>query len=306
MPRGRPPRVAEFSEASPGRLRSCGPTPWAVMARRPATPTNSPAFWSPLPEVSRSQNSTSLWDTSLAGGFGLPGTAGQTIERPSVGLPPEETSVTTPTVPQGSSTKPSLPSYGPGDVLLPPPEPAPPPPPKDFRMWLRDVLSDENVRYYAGPHVYDALLKLHALTQLLPGSGTVQSTQDASLAGEEAKAGNYGKAAAHFALGTVNAALDWLPPAKLAIIDISLEQAARRNEDGGGGEIGRWNLARGRVGAGGGRAVDLRNAGEGISGQPECGQANSVETVHSQIGSRSWASAQSKSRRARLTWPETG
>jgi hypothetical protein len=83
---------------------------------------------------------------------------------------------------------------------------------------LRDALSDENVRYYAGPHLYEALLKLHALTQLLPGSGTVQSTQDASLAGEEAKAGNYGKAAAHLGLGTVNAALDWFPLAKLAII----------------------------------------------------------------------------------------
>jgi hypothetical protein len=83
---------------------------------------------------------------------------------------------------------------------------------------LRDTLSDENVRYYAGPHLYESLLKLRALTQLLPGSGTVQSTQDASLAGEEAKAGNYGKAAAHLGLGTLNAALDWLPPAKLAII----------------------------------------------------------------------------------------
>ena len=192
--------------------------PWAVMAWPPATPTNSPVFWSPLPEVSRSQNSTFSWNTFPLGGFGLPGIAAQTIESPSVGLPPEETSVTTPTVPQGSSTKPSPPFYGPGDVLLPPPEPAPPPAPKDFRTWLRDALSDENVRYYAGPHLYDALLKLHALTQLLPGSGTVQSTQDASLAGEEAKAGNYGKAAAHLGLGTVNAALDWLPPAKLAII----------------------------------------------------------------------------------------
>ncbi len=48
--------------------------------------------------------------------------------------------------------------------------------------------------------------------------GTVQSTQDASVAGEEAKAGNYDKAAAHLGLGTFNAALDWLPPAKLALI----------------------------------------------------------------------------------------
>src|SRR5262249_56288128 len=98
---------------------------------------------------------------------------------------------------EGVVTSSTPPFYGPGDVLLPRPEPAPPPPPRDFRTWLRDTLSDENVRYYAGPHLYEVLLKLHALTQLLPGSGTVQSTQDASLAGEEAKAGNYGKAAAH-------------------------------------------------------------------------------------------------------------
>jgi hypothetical protein len=60
--------------------------------------------------------------------------------------------------------------------------------------------------------------KLHALTQLLPGSGTVQSSQDTLRASEEAQAGNYGKAAAHLGMGTVNMALDWLPPAKLAII----------------------------------------------------------------------------------------
>jgi Large polyvalent protein associated domain 23 len=121
-------------------------------------------------------------------------------------------------IPNQSPTKPRPPFYGPGDVLLPAPELEPPPPPKDLRTWLRDALSDENVRYYAGPHLYEALRKLHALTQVLPGSGTVQSTQDASFAGEEAKAGNYEKAAAHLGLGTLNAALDWLPPAKLAII----------------------------------------------------------------------------------------
>jgi hypothetical protein len=121
-------------------------------------------------------------------------------------------------IPNQLPAKPRPPLYGPGDVLLPAPELEPPPPPKDLRTWLRDALSDENVRYYAGPHLYEALRKLHSLTQLLPGSGTVQSTQDASFAGEEAKAGNYGKAAAHLGLGALNAALDWLPPAKLAII----------------------------------------------------------------------------------------
>lgn len=115
-------------------------------------------------------------------------------------------------------TQPDVPFYGPGDVLMPPPEPAPPAPPKDFRTWLRDALSDENIRHYIGPHAFEALRKLHALTQVLPGSGTVQSAQDTSRAKEEAEAGNYGKAAGHLGIGTANAALDWLPPAKLAII----------------------------------------------------------------------------------------
>ena len=192
--------------------------PSAVIAWPPATPTNPPAFWPTLPEASRNQNSTLSWETLPLAGSGFPGTAVPTIDRPAVSPSPNERSVTTPTAPREASTQPSPPLYGPGDVLLPRPEPAPPPPPRDFRTWLRDALSDQNVRYYAGPHLYEALLKLHALTQLLPGSGTVQATQDALLASEEARAGNYGKAAAHLGLGTVNAALDWLPPAKLAII----------------------------------------------------------------------------------------
>jgi hypothetical protein len=107
--------------------------PSAGIAWPPVAPTTPLAFWSPLPQVSRSQNSTSSWDTSPAGAFGLPGTAAQTIERPAVGPGPNERSVPTPTAPRESSTQPSPPFYGPGDVLLPRPEPAPPPPPKDFR-----------------------------------------------------------------------------------------------------------------------------------------------------------------------------
>jgi hypothetical protein len=127
--------------------------------------------------------------------------------------------VATPNVQKPPPIRPSVPLSG-ADNGLPSssPEPALPKPPKDFRTWLLDALSDQNVRYYAGPHLYEALRKLHALTQLLPGSGTVQSTRDASQAREEAQAGNYGKAATHFGMGTVNAALDWLPPAKLAIL----------------------------------------------------------------------------------------
>jgi hypothetical protein len=124
----------------------------------------------------------------------------------------------TPSASKEPLRKPSPPFYGPGDVLMPPPEPAAPEPPKDFRAWLRDALSDENARYYLGPHLFEALRKLHALTQLLPGSGMVQSMQDSSRASEEAEAGNYGKAAAHLGMGTVNAVLDWLPSAKLALI----------------------------------------------------------------------------------------
>lgn len=123
-----------------------------------------------------------------------------------------------PKAPYEPPRKPSPPFYGPGDVLMPPPEPAPPEPPKDFRTRLLDALSDENTRYYAGPHLFEALRKLHALAQLLPGSGMVQSMQDSLRASEEAQARHYGNAAAHLGMGTLNAALDWLPPAKLALI----------------------------------------------------------------------------------------
>src|SRR5262249_51975315 len=163
--------------------------PSAGMTWLPAMPTNPPAFWSTLPEVSGSQNSTFSWETSPAAGSGF-----QTIDRAAVGPGLNERSVPKSTAARGASTHPSPPFYGPSDVLLPRPEPAPPRPPQDFRTWLRDALSDENVRYYAGPHLYEALLKLRALTQLLPGTGTLQSTRDASVADEEAKAGNYGKA----------------------------------------------------------------------------------------------------------------
>jgi hypothetical protein len=126
-------------------------------------------------------------------------------ERPPARLPP---------------VPPVLPEYGangwyyPGTVQ----NPELPPTPKDFRTRLREALSDENVRYYSGPGFYEAFKKLASLAQLLPGSGTVQSTHDASRGLEEAQAGNFGKAAGHYGVGTLNAALDWFPPAKLAII----------------------------------------------------------------------------------------
>ena len=96
-------------------------------------------------------------------------------------------------------------------------DPTPPTPPKDFRTRLLEALSDENIRYYAGPHLYDLLRKFAPLAQQLPGSGTVQSTEDGAKAGEEFEAGNYGSAAAHLGTGMGNAALDWFPPLKYAL-----------------------------------------------------------------------------------------
>jgi hypothetical protein len=114
---------------------------------------------------------------------------------------------------------PQVPFSGPGGVWVPRPKPEPPPPPKDFWTKLEDALSEDTTRYYLGPHLFEALRKVALLAKLaLPGSGTVQSSQDSSHASEEARAGNYGKAAAHVGMGTLNAALDWLPPAKLALI----------------------------------------------------------------------------------------
>jgi hypothetical protein len=175
------------------------------------------AFWSRLPPFSWSQNGAPPLHDSSAGTTAT-GIGAETTHIRSAAPTSEAMSVMARTLPSRSAAQPRPPLYGPGDVLLPPPEPAVPTPQKDFRTWLRDALSDANVRYYAGPHLYETLLKLHSLSQLLPGSGTVQSTQHASLAEEEAKAGNYGKAAAHLGLGTLNSALDWLPSSKLAII----------------------------------------------------------------------------------------
>jgi Large polyvalent protein associated domain 23 len=98
------------------------------------------------------------------------------------------------------------------------PDPAPQEPAKDFPTRLREALSDANVRYYLGPGFYEAYQKLVSLTKILPGSGSVQATQDASRADDEARAGNYGRAAAHLGFGTANAALDWIPPAKVLAI----------------------------------------------------------------------------------------
>jgi hypothetical protein len=118
--------------------------------------------------------------------------------------------------------RPRVPFYGPGDVLLPEPEPAAAAPPMDFRTRLRDALSDANVRYYAGPGFYEAIQKLHALTQLMPGSGTTQSMDDGAQAGQALDRGDYFKAAGHLGMGTVNLGLDWLPGGKVLAIPIGV------------------------------------------------------------------------------------
>jgi conjugative element/phage-associated large polyvalent protein len=121
---------------------------------------------------------------------------------------------------EASSTPSAPPMQGPNNSYNSKamPDPAPHEPVKDFPTRLREALSDANVRYYLGPGFYEAYQKLASLAQVLPGSGTVQATQDASRADEEARAGNYGRAAVHLGIGTANAALDWFPPAKVLAI----------------------------------------------------------------------------------------
>jgi hypothetical protein len=95
----------------------------------------------------------------------------------------------------------------------------PPEPPKDWRTRMREALSDRNIRYYAGPGFSQFLENLAHLVPMLPGSGTVESQHDARQARDELEAGNYGKAAAHLGVGTLNAALDWFPgPKQLALL----------------------------------------------------------------------------------------
>ena len=94
----------------------------------------------------------------------------------------------------------------------------PPAVPRDFRTRLLEALSDKNIRYYAGPGFSEFLEKLAGLATLLPGSGTVQGTQDSARATDELRAGNYGKAAVDLATATANTALDWIPAGKLAML----------------------------------------------------------------------------------------
>jgi hypothetical protein len=210
----------------PNAVWNGGLTPPAKDRFDPSTWTPStwdPSTWNP------DRFSSSEWTPPADSNGGILGTFGQQVDQwtrpirpdpvawpaspvPNASVPPQER----PTVPL------SLP-YGWHHGSADPP--AAPVPPATFAAWLRNVLSDRNVRYYAGPGFYQALQKVAALTQLLPGSGTVQSMQDGAEAGQELEAGNYGKAAAHFGMGTVNAGLDWLPGGK--VLAIPLGMAAR-------------------------------------------------------------------------------
>ena len=73
---------------------------------------------------------------------GILGRFAQTIEKPPAKLGSEQRDLIVSDAPV-TATLPSVPFYGPGDVLMPRPQPAAPEPPKDFRTWLQDALSDE-------------------------------------------------------------------------------------------------------------------------------------------------------------------
>jgi hypothetical protein len=207
----------------PNAVWNGGLTPPARDRFDPSTWTPStwdPDTWNP------NRFSSSEWLPPADSNGGILGTFGQQVDQwtsptktdatawpaspvPSASIPPQEP----PTVPL------SLPHGWHHGSVNPP---AAPVPPATFAAWLRNVLSDRNVRYYAGPGFYQALQKVAALAQLLPGSGTVQSTQDGAEAGQELEAGNYGKAAAHLGLGAVNAGLDWLPGGKVLAIPLGM------------------------------------------------------------------------------------
>jgi hypothetical protein len=91
----------------------------------------------------------------------------------------------------------------------------PPEPAKDWRTRMHEALSDKNIRYYAGPGFSQFLENLAGLVPMLPGSGMVESQQDAREARNDFESGNYGKAAAHLASGTANVGLDVLPGGKV-------------------------------------------------------------------------------------------
>ena len=196
----------------------------------PAKDRFDPSTWTPSTWDPDTWNpdrlSSSEWTPPADSNGGILGTFGQQVDQrtrpigpdpaawpasplPSASMPPQER----PTVPL------SLPHGWHHGSVDPP---AAPVSPATFAAWLRNILSDRNVRYYAGPGFYQALQKVAALTQLLPGSGTVQSMQDGAEAGQELEAGNYGKAAAHLGLGTVNAGRDWLPGGKVLAIPLGM------------------------------------------------------------------------------------
>jgi len=81
--------------------------------------------------------------------------------------------------------------------------------------------ADETLRHYLGPNLWEGLtnavgLAGSAAKMILPGSGTVQSTEDALRAKEQVGEGKYGAAAVSGASGLLNTALDWIPGGKLA------------------------------------------------------------------------------------------
>lgn len=195
--------------ASPGWDYSAMPMPSAPSSTSPSAPP--PSSWDP--------SSPSLWHRPVGTDAVFPMPPAQKAGEPST-EPRSNEEVMSSDARNLLPARPRVPFYGPGDVLLPEPEPAAAAPPMDFRTRLRDALSDANVRYYAGPGFYEAIQKLHALTQLLPGSGTTQSMDDGAQAGQALDRGDYFKAAGHLGMGTVNLGLDWLPGGKVLAIPI--------------------------------------------------------------------------------------
>jgi hypothetical protein len=206
------PQPTDIRSQRPGQL----PPDWMIATAAPPTPqpSNGGGWY---------RNSPSWVHAAMPLGARVDSSAGpaepayQPWKDPSLerqGLSPWERP---PEVPgKAPPPVPVLPVPGPDGWYYPgaQPDPTPPVAPEDFHTRMHEALSDKNIRYYAGPGFYDALEKFAPLAQFLPGSGAVQSMEESREAAKELAAGNYGKAAAHYAAGTASGALEFLPPAK--------------------------------------------------------------------------------------------
>ncbi len=99
-------------------------------------------------------------------------------------------------LPSTMTAGPEVPLPGPNGRISPDQLTYTPEPPRSWGRQVRDVLSNENVRYYLGPGFYDFYRKIAGLfAPFSPGPGVEQAFTDASSAEKALKDGDIGQAA---------------------------------------------------------------------------------------------------------------